>query len=312
MGWRDLLQAEGETIISPWVGGRDLCTWDRTFKIKGRLPPEHGWYEFAVNNRKVLWKSAVDAPDNVFRDVVQGYLVGDLFVPEAVACVEPNISSLAKKFERVHLIEPGLDRFVRVSVGRTFEEGPYIYKGQEMPLGPEEDVLQAFLDEVVSVAGVAGVSPALDVAFRVESWFRSEAEKRRREEQERREREERMLQVIKRVGTGRGRREMAQEDFGEAARASLAVGGAVYLDHRRSTQRDEMIVRFRLDDRRYECTCGQDLRIIDSGICLTAEYNGSDGFEAGTRGDTWFTLESLPSVILEAQRRNALVVYRHA
>jgi hypothetical protein len=311
MGWKDLLQATDETVVSPWVGGRALQTWDRTFRIEGRMPPEHGWHVFSVNSRKLRWKEATDAPFDTLKDVVRGYLVGDLLVPESAARVEYDLASLVGRFERVHLVEPGLDKFVRVSVGRTFESGPYIYEGQEMPLGPEDNVLQAFLDEVKSVDGVAGVPPALDAAFRVESWIRVETEKRRREERERREREERMLRAIEMVGTGQGRRELAQEDFGEAARAALAVGGASYLDHRQSTQRDEMVVRFRLDDRRYECTCGRDLRIIDSGICLTAHYDDPN-FASGTEGDTWFTLESLPGVIREANNRHALVVYRHA
>lgn len=311
MGWRDLLQTEDETVVSPWVGGRTLQTWDRTWRIKGRLPPEHGWHIFTVNNREVRWKETTEAPCDTLRGVVRGYLVGDLLVPENEARVESDLPVLATRFERVHLIEPGLDRFVRVSAGRAFEAGPYIYEGQEMPLGPEDEVLQAFLDGVKSVDKVVGVPPALDAAFRVESWRRDEAEKRRREEQERREREERVQRAREKMGTGQGRRELAAEDFGEAARAALAVGGATYLDHRQSHRRGEMVVRFRLDNRRYECTCGAyDLRIIDAGICLTAHYDDPD-FEGGTRGDNWFTLESLPGVIREANRRDALVVFRH-
>ena len=310
MGWRDLLQTEDETLVSPWVGGRSLRTWERAFHIEGRLPSEYGWHEFTVNNRKVRWKQATEAPFDVLRDSQRGYLVGDLFIPEGSARVDSDLASLVGKFQRVHLVELGLDRFARVSVGRSFEGGPLIYQGQEMPLGPEDEVLQAFLDQGKSVDDVSGVPPALDVAFRVESWRRAEAEKRRREERERREREERIQRARERIGTAQGRRELAREDFGEAARAALAVGGATYLDHRPSPNRNEMVVRFRLENRRFECVCGLDLRIIDAGICLTAEYD-SDDFSHGTRGDTWFTLESLPGVIREAERRNALVIFRH-
>jgi hypothetical protein len=66
-----------------------------------------------------------------------------------------------------------------------------------------------------------------------------------------------------------------------------------------------MIVRFAIDNSRFECVCNaQTLRVIDAGICLTDE-------DTGERGDNRFTLESLPSVILEAQREGVLVVFRH-
>jgi hypothetical protein len=103
---------------------------------------------------------------------------------------------------------------------------------------------------------------------------------------------------------------LAKEDFEAAARAALAVGGAEYLDHRKAVQRNEMIVRFRFLRRRFECTCDHNtLQIIDSGICLTA--HGDDEFADGIKGDSFFSLESLPSVIAEADREEKLVVYRH-
>lgn len=310
MIWKDLLQTADETVVSPWIGGRTVQTYDRTWRLKGRLPPEHGWHVFTVCNREVRWKETTEALADILRGVVRGYLVGDLLIPENEARIEPDIAALAARFERVHLVEPGLDRFARISAGRSFESGPYIYHGQEFPLGPEDTVLQAFLDGSGSVDTVAGVPPALDVAFRVETWRRAETEKRRQEERLRQEREERILRATEMIGTAQGRRELAQVDFGEAARAALAVGGATYLDHRPSPNPGEMVVRFRLSNRRFECVCNTNLRIVDSGICLTAERDSGD-FKYGTRGDTWFTLESLPAVILEAQRANALVVFRH-
>jgi hypothetical protein len=97
---------------------------------------------------------------------------------------------------------------------------------------------------------------------------------------------------------------MALEDFGEAARAALAVGGATYLDHR-PAYRGEMAVRFRFIGRRFECTCDQrTLRIIDSGICL-------QDHDTGDRGDHLLTLESLPGTIMQADREGKLVVFRH-
>ena len=50
---------------------------------------------------------------------------------------------------------------------------------------------------------------------------------------------------------------------------------------------------------------GARLRIVDAGICL-------NDYAHGTKGDTLFTLESLPAVIDEAIRTDQLVVFRHA
>jgi hypothetical protein len=198
-----------------------------------------------------------------------------------------------------------------------FEDGPLIYWGQEFPLGPEPEVLDAFLDEKESVSHVKDVTPALDASFRLEVFQRAEAARRRAEAARRRAeaeaaraQEERRRDIQRRLGDGGGRRAMAQIDFGEAARAALAVGGATLLDHRASVNTHEMVVRFRLDNRRFECTCdNRTLQIIDSGICLTAEYD-SDEWDRGEQGDRFFTLESLPSVIREAIAGGVLVVYR--
>jgi hypothetical protein len=313
MAWRDLLQSDDETLVAPWVGGRSLRTYDRSWRIEGHLPRDFGWYSFEVMPRKVHCLSPVEPRSEALQRPTMGYLVGDRFVPDdSDRAVSPKLSEFVDSFERVRLIEPGLDRFVRVSVGRFCENGPLIYRGQEFPLGPEPEVLQAFLDQTSSVGHVSGVAPALDLSFRVESWIRRETERLRREELERRETEDRRRRLVEQLGTSVGRRALAQENFGEGARAALAVGGAIYLDHRDSTRVGEKVVRFSLNGQRFECVCNaRSLRIIDSGICLTAEYDDAD-FEVGTRGDDYFTLESFPSVILEAQRLNHLVIFRHA
>lgn len=311
MSWRDLLQLNENdtTIILPWVGGRSLHSFDRSWKIK-QLPQEYDWYKFKTINRRAEVLEQVDPQPEILKDLITGYLIGDRIITDDVKVV-PNISDLTDKFERVYLIEPGLDKFVRISAGRFYDSGPLIYNSMEMPLGSEDDVLQAFLDEKDSVTNISQVTPALDAAFRIESWRRKEAEKRRREEQERREREERRQRVINSLGDAQSRRELAREDFEAAARAALAVGGAQYLDHRDSPNRNEKIVRFRVGHGRYECVCNaHTLGIIDSGICLTAEYSDND-FEVGTRVDRWFSLETLPLVILQAERQGRLVIFRH-
>lgn len=303
MGWRDLLQKnEVKEIVAPWTGGRALFARSRKWNVDGKLPEEYGWYKFSINANTAKCLELADFPGELY-NTAAGYLVGDRFIPDTVQA-RPEIKDLGN-FAKVFLIEPGLDRFVRISVGRFNDEGPLIYRMMEMPLGPEEEVLHAFLDDKNTIDNIPGVVPALDAAFRIESWRRKEAEKIRREEQERREKEERRQRIMNSLGDGAGRREVAQEDFATAARAALAVGGAQYLDHRNSVRRDEVIVRFRLEHQRFECTCNKrTLRIMDAGICLTDERSGE-------KGDTYFTLESLPAVIKQAQRERRLVVFRH-
>jgi hypothetical protein len=98
---------------------------------------------------------------------------------------------------------------------------------------------------------------------------------------------------------------MAKLDFGAAAKAALAVGGAELLDWRDSRVAGEAVVQFRYLGRRFECVAQKaTLRIVDSGICLVDHHTGF-------RGDTLLTLESLPGTIAQATREHKLVVFRH-
>jgi hypothetical protein len=309
MGWRDLLEIGDERATLPWVGGRSL-QGPRVWTIDGRLPPEHGWYSFALKGRKAFDPRPADPDPEVLEfDQVTGYLVGDHVVPDGVRC-DPDPAKILAFSEKVYLLEP-LDRFARVRAGRVFGEGPLIYYDLEFPVGPEEAVLAAYEDRKGSVTDIKEVTPALDAAFRMETFQRLQAEARRAElerlrrlEEERRAREERRRRLVERLGDGEGRREMAAVDFEEAARAALVVGGAELLDHRPHRVRGEHIVRYRLDRQRFECVCDSRLRIIDSGICLTDHRTNE-------KGDTYFTLESLPGVVRQAIREHKLVVYRH-
>jgi hypothetical protein len=311
MTWRDLLEQNDEAVVAPWLGGRSLRVGARTWGLAGEVPLEHGWYSFRVSGRKARLSAPAEPAPGILGARVRGYLVGDRLIADG-ARVDPDPAAILRASERVSLIEPGLDRFARVVAGRAAEGAALVYEGLEMPLGPEGDVLASYLDALPSLDHVRGVPPALDAAFRMETWRRGEAERRRRElEQKRREEEERLArearrrELVEQLGDGHGRRVMVHVDFAEAASAALAVGGAKYLDHRPSVRRGEMVVRFRLLGRRFECTCdARTLRIVDAGICLVDH-------ETGERGDTRFTLESLPAVILEAERDDKLVVFRH-
>jgi hypothetical protein len=316
MGWRDLLQTNesSNNITYPWTGGRFLCLNGQVWNIENRLPNEYGWYSFSVSGRKATGFKPATIDVSILRNIVTGYLVGDRLVTDD-ARVDPDPKTIVSNSERIFLVDDGLDRFVRVSAGRTCDDGPLIFNQQEMPLGPENEVLDVFLEnslDFYQCKNIKGVVPALDAAFRMEVWQKIEAERRRqeleklrREEEERRAREERRQALITNLGNAETRRELAKIDFGEAARAALAVGNAQYIDHRRAPRRGEMIVRYRLDRRRFECVCDEfTLRIVDAGICLTSH-------ETGIKSDNWFTLESLPGVISQAIRDDVLVVYRH-
>jgi hypothetical protein len=312
MGWRDLLQTGDEAMVSPWLGGRELRSGARTWTIEGRLPREIGWYNFKLKGRKATLDKAADAAGDKLGFEVRGYLVGDNIIGDDVR-VDPDPAKIVAFSEPVALLDPGLGRFVRVVAGRPFEGGPLVYKTQDFPRGPEDAVLQAYYDRAASVANIPDVLPALDAAFRMETWTRSETERRRAEaERERAAEEARMLaeerrrQLAEQLGTGEGRRAMAQIDFPQAARAALALGGAEYLDHKLGFTPGEMVVTFRLNRRQFTCSCDRTtLRIINAGICLVDHRTNE-------KGDTRFTLESLPAVILAADRDRVLVVNRHA
>ena len=315
MGWQDLLGSSiPETLTFPWTGGRSLRSGAKTWRVNGKLPKEHTWAVFEVNSkREANFKNESQDFDVsvVNHDIKTGYLVGDRFISDQAA-VDPDPSNIQNYSETVYLIEPGLDRFCRVKAGRLCEGGLLIFLNQEMPLGPEDAVLNAFFNSHKSIDNIPGVPPALDASFRMEVWQREEVERRRielerirKEEEEQRLREERRQELIHSMGSGSSRREMALVDFAAAARAALAVGGAEYLDHRASYNKNEMVVQYRVDNSRFECTCDKaSLRIIDAGICLNDHATGE-------KGDTRFSLESLPAVVLEARRKGKLVVFRH-
>ena len=312
MSWRDLIQRDVDLVTLPWTGGRELGARHRHFRLEGCLPVEVGWYVFELVSARGLRLREPAAPDEAALSWgVAGYLVGDRFMTDAVR-VETEPAKLIALSERAHLVEAGLGRFTRVSVGRIHETGPLVFRAREMPLGPEPAVLDAYLEQKPTLDGIPGVSPALDAAFRFETWRRSEAERRRRAERERLEHEaarraleEQLAELRLRTGTATARRALATYDFAEAARAALAVGGAEYLDSWDSCNRGEKLVAFRFERRRFECTCdARTLRIIDAGICLTDH-------ETGESGDTRFTLESFPSVIREGIADDKLVVFRH-
>lgn len=313
MDWASLLDSGGERVL-PWAGGRLVHSHDRTWRIKGRIPPEFGWYTFNTGSNqyaKLVSRDPVDM-DPDFENgstLIQGYLVGDRFIPDD-ARVDPDPAKLVEQTESVFCVEPGLDRFTRATVTRD-REGRLIYIRQEWPTGPESAVLMAYQDRKDSVNDIPEVTPSLDLAFRWVSYQRAvaearaaEMERRRREEEARLAAEEARRRLIQQGGTAVGRRELAKVDFEAAARAALRMADAELLDVKDSYNRNEKVVQYRFRHRRLECVVdAKTLQVVDAGVCLDDHR--------GTKGDTWFTLESLPGVINEAIDLGKLVVWRH-
>jgi len=308
MGWRDLLSTGEENVTLPWTGGGSLHSASRVFKLDKRHR-EFGWYAFQINGTKANEPKPAEADPDLLKHTVVGYLVGDRLVPDDTR-IDPDPGKIVNYSEKVYILSEELERFSRIRAGRVYPEGPLIFREQVFPLGPEDEVMDAFLDNRSEVHSIPGVVPALDAAFRMEVYQRDQAEKRRQEiarkraeEEARRLQEQRRKELSEKLGDGQGRRAMAhQGDFKEAAQAALQVGGAVYLDHR-CIRGGEWAVKYRVDGHRLECVCTTHMQIIDAGICLEDHHTGE-------RGDTYFTLESLPAVIRQALREDRLV-YRH-
>ena len=311
MGWQDLLASGGDRVL-PWLGGRQIHNKDRTWAIQGRLPPEFGWYTFDTSSgRRARLKGEAEC-DLSYEDgqqLVRGVLIGDRIIRDN-ARVDPDPDKLIEQTEPVFCVERGLDRFTR-AVAVQDKEGRLVYMRMEWPTGPEADVLAAFQDRKDSVSDIPNVTPPLDLAFRWISYQRAEAEARvaelerlRKEEEAKLAEAERVRRLMKQTGTAEGRRALAVQDFPAAARAALLVAGAELLDVRDGRNRGEKVVQYRFRNRRLECVVdARTMRILDSGVCLNDHR--------GTKGDTWFTLESLPGVIGEAIDRHKLVVYHH-
>lgn len=295
MGWRDQLAPETpDRLVMPWLGGW-VVYWDyRAYKI-GRKPREHGWYRWDIQGRFAAFETdLVEAPAELPKAwaVTTGYLIGNKLVTGS------------GDTQVVHLIEPGLERFALVSAAKD-PESRLVFQRQEFDFGPEQEVRDAFVDRQDSVRHIKCVAPSLEYAFHFASFQRERFEERRREIEKMREEERKREEQQKLFGTGEGRRAMAAIDFNQAAAAALKVSGSELLDTRSGYDAKEMVIQYRFREKRFECVVDKDtLQVVDAGICLEDHYTNE-------KGDTYFTLESLPGVIGEAIDQGVLHVYRH-
>lgn len=305
MTWRDLV-SEPQMFALPWLGGRQLALGVRRWHLDGELPPEHGWYLFDIGGgRRATFDSRRVRPHPIpivpLAGTVRGIAIGDRFVPDDAA-VPVNEDDLVAHCETVHLIDSMVQPFQAVLAARLYEGGPLVYDSPAMPEIASQALQQAFEDGRRDISAVQGVTPALDLAFRLLWKQRDDAERRRIEI----DRLERLAELERAGGTAVGRRRLAVEDFERAARAALAAGGAEYLSHQQGARPTEMVVRFRTMHERFECVVdARSLAIVDAGICLVDN-------RTGRRWDSSLSLESLPGVCREALENYVLHRFRYA
>jgi hypothetical protein len=313
MSWRDLLaQNASQQRTFLWLEGCKVRDpHGQAWGIeRGHFPPGPGWHIFTTQGRKAFWVGRGEPRSDLetLAPKHSGYMVGnDIIFDDSPVIASPEMVPLHT--HRVHLVEPGLERFTRAVVWQHFSE--WVFLRVEFPLGPETEATIAFQDRVESWEA-KGALPSLRSAFFVETYYRALAEEEGRQQEAlrqaaraRAEREARTQRALRDAGTALGRRQLAALDFPAAARAALQVSDAELLDTR-DLGNGQMVVQYRFRQRRLECVVDRDtLRVVDAGVCLTDESTGETG-------DTRFTLESLPAVIAEAMDEGHLVVWRHA
>ncbi len=313
--WRSLLAPKADELVAPWAGGRMLAAGGRRFRLEGALPREAGWHRFAVSGGRAA--TAVEPADPPAdwpgdRPLVRGYLVGDRLIADGARfCADT--ARIHEVSTRVLLAERGLGRFARVAAA-TWGEALLVYAWPDLPQGADAEVERRYEDRAAGLVGIREVTPGLELAFRLASWLRDEAERARARQAEwaeaarveaeaaaRRHALERTYGAA--IGDADTRRALARRDFGAAARAALLLSGAELLDWLPAPHADEAIVRYRHRGHRLERVVNRHtLRVIDAGVCLT-DHDGE-------KGDDRFTLESLPGVIQEAEAEQALVIFR--
>jgi len=287
MDWRALLAPT--SVIAPWLGGRVVHTPSRVWTCD--RPRQWGWYRWTVKANTLTRPTAIDAPGEMqLESRTRALLVGD----NAWDCSMPYTQ------RSVPLPPEGLPPFSVVEIGRL---GPNYFVNRILfDTEVEEGVRIALGEERDDIEGLVNATPAHRAAFSVLTLLRKQQRALAAATEKERTRQEAMEKARKAGGTPEGRRELAKIDFAAGCRAALAVSGAQYTSHR--FQLTNVVVDWLLDGRPFQCVVDMDLRIVEAGICLTDH-------DTGRRWDSELSLETLPSVVLEAQKQRKLVVFRH-
>jgi len=302
--YRSFLGAASEPIVLPYFGGTRVEAADRRLRVGA--PVEPGWWRFRVEGRRAIVLEPAEPIDLADRPAVRGHhAAGWLFAS-------------GREVHRIALPPAEEPAPLARITGRVWHSGDLLLESIDFEDEAEEAARRA-LEEGQGIGAVRGVPPSLRAAFgfavaeaagraldipispreaggrvqelaeggrpAADAFLRALAEERRRYQAELRYQE---VRARARPRTGR------PEDRADAA---LEAAGARMINCRRLGG-GNIEVRFQLDGERFVSVVnGDTLQVMDAGICLAG-------------ADRVLTLDSLPSVIREAERTDQLNITR--
>lgn len=299
--------------VLPWLGGRSVVAQDGCrFRLEGAFPPERGWWQMKITGRCAVVEGPAD-PVELRGEPRKVILVhGRMVLPDFVFSVArgnvtlgqmleqcPEVMFLPKELAEVHVLP------VKVVHWGARISGVYLYLEPDLFARDVSDIVNAYEDRAVTVR-TPGSTPHDRAVLHALNLLRTAQEARAEAERQRLAEEARAAEVaeaMRQGGTAEGRRALALVDMAAAAQRALQLSGAELLDAHPEHGTGAWIVRWRWQGLRLECTVDTQLRILDAGICLTDH-------DTGYSSDRELTLESLPSVVAEAERRGVLHRWR--
>lgn len=274
MDYREFLQKDGQIVRLPYFEGKTVCDENRTYRLRETLAP--GWYAFKPSGRYLIVEKSIHPEPELWKlKKMIGYQVHEQLIT----------NDIQKKLFHLPEAEEAA-KFTPIQAYQWFD-GHLIFGSVEFETEVELEVRESF-EEERAISGIKGITPALAQAFMLlatERQLAREAEERARRKAEQEAHEE---EIKRWQNTVEGRIVYA-----------LSHTGAQLLDWRNNGE-NEAVVRYRLNNQRFECVVDTNtLRIIDSGICLEGE-------------DRELNLSSLPSAVREAIQTGQLYVFRRA
>ncbi len=296
--------APADPIVLPYFGGNRVEAADRRLRLAE--PVEPGWWRFRIEGRRAVALEPAEPGDLSDLPARRGHHAGGW------------LFSSGRQFDRIALPPAEEPPPLARVTGRVWHSGDLLLDSIDFEDEAEEAVRRA-LEDGTAIAAVRGDVPSLRAAFgfaladavgrelgvpispreaggRVQeiaekgreaavALCRALEAERRRHQAEIRQQE---IRARARPRTGR------PEDRADAA---LDAAGCRLINCRRLGG-GSLEVRFQVDGERFVAVVdGDSLQVLDAGICLSG-------------ADRVLTLDSLPSVIREAERTDRLNITR--